>query len=229
MNRKVLTALISISMISALTMTSFGAETEADEDYLSSISGEYVELFPELSKEEYHEKWLSAVTPVTGEEAAEDTVSMLLGSCMGEIYGEEAVKTYESAPETAVFDCYFLGGVKKFVIDGDQITGLDENGEEVFSHTYKRMDQTSEFEQTYYESSDPDSGEFTYFVFLPDTPDTTYHLEFRYGEDLEGMDQWTEGQYAYWNAAAISADYDEELMTNCIDLFASENLSGDEE
>lgn len=44
MNRKVLTALISISMISALTMTSFGAETEADEDYLSSISGEYVEL-----------------------------------------------------------------------------------------------------------------------------------------------------------------------------------------
>ena len=36
---------------------------------------------------------------------------------------------------------------------------------------------------------------------------------------------WFEGNYAYWNAAAIAEDYDEETMKNVITLFAEENLS----
>ena len=41
------------------------------EDFLSEVQGTYVELFPELSKEEYHQKWVDAVTPLVGEENAE--------------------------------------------------------------------------------------------------------------------------------------------------------------
>ena len=55
--------------------------------------------------------------------------------------------------------------------------------------------------------------------------ETTYHLEFRYAEDLSDLQSWFEGNYAYWNAAAISADYDAATMENVIGLFAQENLA----
>ena len=72
---------------------------------------------------------------------------------------------------------------------------------------------------------DENSGEFTYFAFSPDTMETTYHLEFRYAEDLNDLQSWCEGNYAYWNAAAIAEDYDQATMENVIELFATENLS----
>lgn len=114
------------------------------EDYLKGISGTYMELFPELSKEEYRDIWIDAVTPLAGEENAETTTDMLLGMCMAEVYGPEAAEKYEADPGSMAFDCYFLGGVDKFVMDGDTITGLDEQGQEVFSHTYKQLEEENE-------------------------------------------------------------------------------------
>ena len=90
-------------------------------------------------------------------------------------------------------------------MDGSTITGLDEQGREIFSHSYKAMNLDNENGFIFYESEDPDSGEFTYFAFSPDSIDTTYHLEFRYAED-----------------------YDLETMQNVIELFATENLSSAE-
>ena len=55
--------------------------------------------------------------------------------------------------------------------------------------------------------------------------DTIYHLEFRYAEDLSDLQSWFEGNYAYWNAAAIAVDYDQETMKNVIELFVTENLT----
>ena len=55
--------------------------------------------------------------------------------------------------------------------------------------------------------------------------ETTYHLEFRYAEDLSDLQSWFEGNYAYWNAAAIAVDYDRETMKNVIELFVTENLT----
>ena len=69
---------------------------------------------------------------------------MLLGMCMAEVYGPEAAEKYEADPGSMAFDCYFLGGVDKFVMDGDTITGLDEQGQEVFSHTYKQLEEENE-------------------------------------------------------------------------------------
>lgn len=50
-------------------------------------------------------------------------------------------------------------------------------------------------------------------------------MEFRYAEDLSDLQSWFEGNYAYWNAAAIAVDYDQETMKNVIELFATENLT----
>lgn len=212
---------------SAETVAETVAETTTG-DYLASISGTYVELFPELSKAEYREIWIHAVTPLVGEENAESATDMLLGMCMAEIYGAEAAEKYAANPESMAFDCYFLGGVAKFVMDGSTITGLDAQGKEVFSHSYKAMDIENENGFLFYQSEDADSGEFTYFAFSPDSMETTYHLEFRYAEDLNDLQSWFEGNYAYWNAAGIAENYDLETMQNVIELFATENLSSGE-
>ena len=150
---------------------------------------------------------------------------MLLAMCMAEPYGAEATEKYTAAPDSMAFNCYFLGGVEKFVIDGYTITGLDEQGQEVFSHSYKPMNIENENGFIFYESEDENSGEFTYFAFSPDTMESTYHLEFRYAEDVNDLQSWFEGNYAYWNAAGIAEDYDLETMKNVIELFATENLS----
>ncbi len=197
-------------------------------DYLTTIGGTYVELFPELSKEEYRPIWISATTPLVGEENAEATTDMLLGMCMAEPYGPEASEKYAAEPESMAFNCYFLGGVEKFVMDGHTISGLDAEGQEVFSHTCTLLDEENENGFIFYQSEDADSGEFTYFAFSPDSMETTYHLEFRYAEDINDLQSWFEGNYAYWNAAAIAEDYDQETMENVIELFATENLSGAE-
>ncbi len=210
------------------TTAAVAVQENTSQDYLASISGTYVELFPELSKAEYRQVWLDAVTPIVGAENAEATTDMLLAMCMAEPYGAEAAEKYEADPGSMAFNCYFLGGVHKFVMDGDTITGLDEAGETVFSHTYQKLDQENENGFLFYESQDGNSGEFTYFAFAPDTMETTYHLEFRYAEDLSDLQSWFEGNYAYWNAAAIAENYDEETMKNVIGLFATENLSESE-
>ena len=59
-----------------------------------------------------------------------------------------------------------------------------------------------------------------------DTPGTTYHIEFRYGSDLDALKGYVTGKYAYWLAAGIPTDADDTLIKNCIDLFVSENLEG---
>lgn len=197
-------------------------------DYLTSISGTYVELFPELSKSEYRNIWIDAATPLVGAENAETTTDMLLGMCMAEPYGPEAAEKYAASPDSMAFNCYFLGGVDKFVMDGHTITGLDAQGQEVFSHIYKLLDEENENGFIFYQSEDENSGQFTYFAFSPDTMETTYHLEFRYAEDLSDLQSWFEGNYAYWNAAAIAEDYDQATMKNVIELFTTENLSAAE-
>ena len=200
-------------------------QSMAADDYLTTIGGTYVELFPELSKAEYRTIWIDATTPLVGAENAETATDMLLGMCMAEPYGPEATEKYAADPDSMSFNCYFLGGVDKFVMDGHTITGLDAQGQEVFSHTYKLLDEKNENCFIFYQSEDENSGEFTYFAFSPDTMETTYHLEFRYAEDLNDLQSWFEGNYAYWNAAAIAEDYDQATMENVIELFATENLS----
>lgn len=206
------------------TPSAANQQTVAD-DYLTTISGTYVELFPELSKADYRSIWHDATAPLVGEDNADAATDKLLGMCTAEIYGADAAEKYAADPDSMAFDCYFLGGVSKFVMDGHKITGLDAQGKEVFSHTYRKLDVENENGFLFYQSEDENSGEFTYFAFSPDTMATTYHLEFRYAEDLNDLQSWFEGNYAYWNASAIAENYDQETLKNVITLFATENLS----
>ena len=74
-------------------------QSAVTDDYLTTISGTYVELFPELSKSEYRNIWIDATTPLVGAENAETTTDMLLGMCMAEPYGPEAAEKYAADPD----------------------------------------------------------------------------------------------------------------------------------
>ena len=74
-------------------------------------------------------------------------------------------------------------------------------------------------------TEDEDAGEFTCFFLAPDTPETTYHIEFRYGSDAQALESYDTGAYAYWVASGISEDYDDDMARNAIQLFCQENLS----
>lgn len=220
---------LGLSMALAAGMSFAGSAQEAETDeYLSQIQGSYVELFPEFSKEENRATWEKYAAEYVDADAVSDSIDYLLWMCMGDKYGQEAIDAFTADPDSMQFDCYFLGDVAEFTVDGNTISGVDADGNEVFSHVYKAMDTDSE-DFLFYESEDADSGMFTYFAFSPDTPESTYHLEFRYADNTDNLQSWFEGNYAYWNAAAISKDYDETMMDNCIGLFCSENLGGEEE
>ena len=47
------------------------------DDYLTTISGTYVELFPELSKADYRSIWHDATAPLVGEDNADDATDKL--------------------------------------------------------------------------------------------------------------------------------------------------------
>ena len=77
------------------------------DDYLTTISGTYVELFPELSKPEYRTIWIDATTPLVGAENAEATTDMLLGMCMAGLTDRKLRKNMRQTrtvwPSTAIF------------------------------------------------------------------------------------------------------------------------------
>ena len=143
----------------------------------------------------------------------------------GTIYGEEAVTAY--ADGDGVYDCSFTENLSTLEFDGanSTIKGYDKSGNELFSHTYHYIGMEEVRGLYEYESDDADSGEFTYFCMAPDTSATTYHIEFRYGSDLEALGKYDAGDYAYWLAAGISTDYDQAMIEKCIELFCNENLS----
>ena len=56
MKKKIAALLMcALCLVSCLSMAGFA---QAEEDYLATIGGTYVELFPELSKEEYRHIWI---------------------------------------------------------------------------------------------------------------------------------------------------------------------------
>ncbi len=235
--RKTLALLLALVMVVALCAC--GAETAEESaaaaeetGVFADVAGTYDELFPVMCDAQYDQLWLDNCAAVVGEEAAAETAEALKSACMGTIYGQEAIDAYSDGSNGAQFDCYFINGVKQFTFDGNTVTGTDEAGNEVFSHEYAFVQDLAIGPMPagrLYKTEDADAGEFTYFLMLPDTPDSTYHIEFRYGSDIGALSQYNEGPYAYWLAAGISADRDEALIRNVIELFCTENLAEEEE
>ena len=209
--------------------TSVQKESETDENQdaadqlLCDLKGTYQELWPVILADEYDQLWLDDSAAIVGEDNAQAAVEKMSSMVTGTVTGEEAVETYKDG--NMAYDCEFLQNIDQFTFDGTTISGVDEEGNDVFSHSYHYVGMEETRGLYIYESDDADSGEFTYFAFSPDTMETTYHLEFRYAEDLSDLQSWFEGNYAYWNAAAIAENYDQATMENVIELFATENLS----
>lgn len=198
---------------------------DAAKQLLVDLTGSYQELWPVILDEKYQQIWIDDCTELVGEENAEAAYDKLASMVSGTIYGEEAVEAYKDGD--GVYDCSFKEGVNKLEFNGSDsvIKGYDSEGKEIFSHTYHYVG-IEEVRGLYeFKSDDADSGEFTYFCIAPDTNDTTYHIELRYGSDLEALGKYDEGDYAYWLGSGISTDYDQTMVENCIELFCKENLS----
>ena len=207
------------------------ATNDADENeaaaaqLLSDLTGTYQELWPVILDDQYTQLWLDDCAELVGEENAQAAFDKLSSMVTGTVYGEEAVEAY--ADGNGVYDCSFINGLSTLEFDGatSTIKGYDKDGAELFSHTYHYVGMEDVRGLYEYESDDADSGEFTYFCIAPDTNTTTYHIEFRYGSDLDALGQYAEGDYAYWLASGISTEYDQTMIENCIQLFCTENLS----
>lgn len=205
-----------------------GDEAGADPaQLLEDVKGTYKALFPVITAPAYDQLWLDPCIAVVGEDMAPEVAGMLKEACNGSIYGQEAIDAFGDGSNGAQFDCLFINGVDRITFDGATISGTLE-GKQVFSHDYTYVGPLSlggMMDGFLYETADEDAGEFRYFFMMPDTPSTTYHLEFRYGSDIDALTQYAEGPYAYWLAAGLSVDADEEMIKNVITLFCEENLA----
>lgn len=206
--------------------TKTDADNEADADQLlKDLTGSYQELWPVILADDYTQTWLDDCKELVGEDNAEAAYEKLKSMVTGEVYGEEAVKAYENGG--GAYFCGFTQDMATVEFDGNTktIKGYDKDEKELFSHTYHYVGMEETRGLYEFESDDADSGEFTYFYLAPDTNDTTYHIEFRYGSDADALAKYDAGDYAYWLASGISTKYDENMVDDCIQLFCEENLS----
>ncbi len=203
------------------------SDADAAAQLLEDVKGTYVALFPTITDPAYDQIWLDHCAAVVGDEMAPAVAEMLKAACNGTIYGQEAVDAYGDGSNGAQFDCLFVGGVDQITFDGTTISGTLE-GEAGFSHEYAYVGPLSlggMMDGYLYETTDADAGEFKYFFMMPDTPASTYHLEFRYGSDVDALTEYATGPYAYWLAAGFPVDADQEMIENVVGLFCDENLA----
>ena len=222
------------------------AEPEtADFGIFTDVAGEsgttYANLFTVILDSQYDDIWLSKAELIVGADAAQENVDYLKSFISADIYGQEAVDAYKNAGYF-LFDCWYLDDVDTFTFDGNTITAKLTDGSEQ-THTYEYLGTynigegemmtyggetfDAAFPVDVYKTAD-DAGEFTYFLLRDDTMQTTWHIEFRYGSNLDDLLQYMEGPYAYWLSAGIDADASLETINSVIDLFVTENLSSEE-
>ncbi len=228
--KKTLALVLTLCLL--LMTAAFGVAETADDAaeaaaFVDSIKGTYEALFPVITDQEYDQIWLDLCIAVLGEEAAPAVAEMLRSACSGTIYGQEAIDAFGDGSDGAQFDCLFINGVSRITFDGMTVSGVDDKGETVFSHEYAytgHLSLAGMMDGYLFETADEDAGEFRYFYMMPDTPATTYHLEFRYGSSTEDLAKYNEGPYAYWLAAGFPVDAGEEMIKNVITLFCLENM-----
>ena len=209
--------------------TNVPAQSTADENesaaeqLLQDLEGTYQELWPVVLANEYQQIWLDNCANLVGEENAKSAAEMLSSMVTGTLTGEDAVSAYKD--DGMAYCCEFLQNVNQFNFEGSTISGMDNAGNEIFKHSYHYTGTEDVRGLSIFESDDADSGEFTYFCLAPDTMDTTWHIEFRYGSDIDALNSYDSGAYAYWLASGISVDCTLQDIENVIELFCTENLS----
>lgn len=202
----------------------------------------YKGLFnPTILKSDYDSIWLKYITPLIGSEKAEETAKKLKSSISAPTYGKNLSKEQKKSGH---FNCEFHpeNTLLTFAVDDGKYTLSD--GTNTYSYEYlgisymgKNDDWNSLFpgmipegesfsyEMSVYKAKEENAGEYKYLLLLPDTPEETYHIEFRYGSNINDLQTALNGEYAFWLAAGIPQDADSTMIENVIKLFVEENLS----
>lgn len=227
-------------LLCAATVLGAAAETDGLGGVFPAIAGEsgttYVSLFDVIISDRWTPVWQDYIAAIVGEDAAPEATARLQGSITSELYGEAAITAF--AGGGYAFDCDFINGAQSITFRDDAATILKTDGTSE-THTYEYLGQynvgetetmmyqgteiSMAFPVDVYKSTD-EAGEFNYFFLREDTMAETYHIEFRYGRDLEALQGYLVGPYAYWLAAGIDQSADEETIRNVIALFCLENM-----
>ena len=241
--KKLMTLLLALCL-SVMPLAAFGEAAQEDgaSDFgvFPAVAGEsgttYVNLFEVIVTDEWYDEWLANAAAAVGETAAPELVAGLQGSITSELYGEEAAAAFENGGYA--FDCWYINGARAFTFKDDTVTVLKDDGSEE-THTYEYLgvynvgdgesmsymgqEISVAFPCDVYKSTD-EAGEFNYILLRDDTMEETFHIEFRYGSDLEALQGYFVGPYAFWLAAGIDAEADEAAIRNVIALFCLENV-----
>ena len=232
--KKLISVILSLCLL--LTTAALGlAEPAAETGVLPAIAGEngttYVSLFDVIISDQWTPVWQDYITAVVGEAAAPDMTARLQSSITSDLYGEAAVAAF--ADGGYAFDCDFINGAQSITFQGDTATILKTDGTtethtyeylgkynvgETETMMYQGMEISMAFPVDVYRSTD-EAGEFNYFFLREDTMADTWHIEFRYGRNLEELQGYLVGPYAYWLAAGIDESADEDTIRRVIALF----------
>lgn len=214
---------------------------------LHTMNGTYQPLFHGATFEtKCNSYWHDAAAAVVGASSADAAVAMLKQSVGAETQAAAIASQADSDQTNNQFFCGFTGDFTKFEINNDTITCY--KGKTPYAATYKYAG----VDGLYMGSTEVMSG-FTlvekvsgsdeapkYFYMAPDTMDHTYHIEFRYGNNLDDLKQYATGNCAYWLAAGIdisamnessatSKGTNDATLKQVIALFCEENLASNED
>lgn len=241
-----MTSIIAAGAVLAVSTGAFAEDGSAESGFgttgaWADIAGEtstsYDNLFDVILDDKYSDLWYKYCAAVVGEDGAEAAAQALKGSISSDRYGQEAVD-YIAESGAAAFDCWYINGAKQFTFNADNTAVITLDDGSTVTHEYEYLGQYNigdgetlnwggvempvAFPCDVYKSTD-EAGEFNYFFFRDDTMAATYHIEFRYGSELEELQRYLEGPYAYWLTAGMDAAADRHTIDNCIGLFCLEN------
>lgn len=240
MKRSIFKIILGLFLFTAIC----GCKSTEEEDFgiLTEIAGSngttYNNLFDVILTDENLKVWKEEVASLVPAEQVDVYVNALTSSISSTKYGEEAVEAVK-AGGPAIYDCFYINGAKQITFKGNEIKILKEDGKSE-THTYeylgsgkigegeKILFQGQEFDISYdvdiYQTKD-EAGEFKYFLMREDTMASTYHIEFRYGSNLENLKKAMSGPYAFWLTAGIDVNADSETIKKVINLFVTENMN----
>ena len=137
----------ALAAVMAIGGTSLSAFAEADpgsgvDTLLNEFQGTYTALFPVFRDDRYDAMWEKSLSEYAGVDAenAETVKDAFLSVYESDIHGEEAQKKAEEEPGWFMFDCSFAGGVDSMTFEGNTISGVDADGNEIFNNTYEYFD-----------------------------------------------------------------------------------------
>lgn len=226
MKKLLLVCVVIMTALMGVKAQKLESKALSGDDYLKGLEGSYIELFSQETclNPKFDNFWKSEALKYVDTSKADSMIAFFQERCQGTKIGAEAV-AYNKQNDYMLFCCAFLQGVKHIEVRDYRISGYDSNRKQLFSHKYHFAEKDANGNYIF-ESDDNNQDEFHYFWFMPDSPKSTYHIEFRYGNDKKQLSQLLEGKYAFWMAAGVRENHEDEWR-NSIALFVEENFKGE--